>query len=147
MKPTICLRSVCEMPGTRLSTIRSSSLCSGKPMCRCRQRRFKASPRSRSLLEVRITVGAATATIVPSSGIVTWKSLRISSRSDSNSASDLSISSISSTQPAGFDEFLGEEHVAEIVKLIECRLERRGAAEHLAELVLEDLRIQKLLGV
>ena len=132
MKPTICLRSVCEMPGTRLSTIRSSSFCSGKPMCRCRQRRFSASPRSRSLFEVRITVGAATATTVPSSGIVTWKSLRISSSSDLNSASDLSISSISSTQPAGLlqrlqqrprlDEFLGEEHVAEIVQLVQRRI-------------------------
>ena len=101
MKPTICLRSVCEMLGTRLSTIRSSSFCSGKPICRCRQRRFRASPRSRSLFEVRITVGGETAETVPSSGIVTWKSLRISKSSDSNSASDLSISSISSTQPVG----------------------------------------------
>src|SRR6185437_8925339 len=32
MNPTICLRSNCEIPGTRLSTMRSSSFCSGKPM-------------------------------------------------------------------------------------------------------------------
>ena len=45
------------------------------------------------------------------------------------------------------DEFLGEEHVAEIMKLIERGFQRRSAAEHFAELVLEDLRVQKLLGV
>ena len=45
------------------------------------------------------------------------------------------------------DEFLGEEHVAEIMQLVERRLQRRRAAEHFAELVLQDLRVQKLLGV
>ncbi len=45
------------------------------------------------------------------------------------------------------DEFLGEEHVAEIVQLVERRMQRRGAAEHFAELVLQDLRIEQLLGV
>ena len=46
-----------------------------------------------------------------------------------------------------FDEFLGEEHVAEIVQLLQRRLQRFGAAEHFAELVFQDLRVQKLLGV
>src|ERR1700744_3525039 len=77
MKLTICLRSVCEMPGTRLSTMRSSSLCSGKPICKCRQRRFSASPRSRSLFEVRITVGGATVVAVaPPTVILTSNSER-----------------------------------------------------------------------
>jgi hypothetical protein len=59
----------------------------------------------------------------------------------------LSISSISKQQRARLDEFLGEEHVAEIVQLAKRRLQRRRAAEHFAELVLQDLRIQKLLCV
>src|SRR6516165_9063995 len=46
-----------------------------------------------------------------------------------------------------FDKFLGEEHVAKIVKLIQRRMERFRAAQHLAELVLEDLGVQELLGV
>ena len=46
-----------------------------------------------------------------------------------------------------FDEFLGEEHVAEIVQLLERGVKRFGAAEHFAELVLQDLGVQKLLGV
>ncbi len=50
-------------------------------------------------------------------------------------------------QRARLDEFLGEEDVAEIMQLVERRIERRRAAEHFAELVLQDLRIQKLLGV
>ena len=45
------------------------------------------------------------------------------------------------------DEFLGEEHVAEIVQLVERGVQRLGAAEHFAELVLQDLRVEKLLGV
>ena len=89
--------------------------------------------------------------------MLTWKSLRISSSSDSNSASDLSISSIRSTQPGRLlqrlqqrtrlDEFLGEEHVAEIVQLAERVMQRLRAAQHFAELVLEDLGVEQLLGV
>ena len=45
------------------------------------------------------------------------------------------------------DEFLGEEHVAEIVQLGQRGIERLRAAEHFAELVLQDLGIEKLLGV
>ena len=67
-------------------------------MNRYKQRRFNASESSRVLLLVRITVGLCVAVIVPNSGTDTWKSLRISSRNASNSASDLSTSSISKTQ-------------------------------------------------
>ena len=157
MKPTICLRSVCEMPGTRLSTMRSSSFCSGKPICRCRQRRFSASPRSRSLFEVRITVGGTTAATVPSSGMVTWKSredfqqqrfelgIRLVDLVDQQHAAGRLLQRLQ--QRPRLDEFLGEEHVAEIVQLLQRRMQRLGAAEHFAELVLQDLRVEQLLGV
>ena len=45
------------------------------------------------------------------------------------------------------DEFLGEEHVAEIMQLLERGMQRLGAPEYFAELVLEDLRVKQLLGV
>jgi hypothetical protein len=48
-------------------------------------------------LEVSTTTGRLVALIVPISGIVTWKSERISSRNASNSSSARSISSIRST--------------------------------------------------
>ena len=50
-------------------------------------------------------------------------------------------------QRARFNELLGEEHVAEIVKLLKRSMQRLRAAQHFAELVLEDLGIEKLLGV
>ena len=71
-KATSCWVSAASMPGTRVATIRSSSAASGSGMCRCRQRRFSASPRSRTLLEVRNTSGGVLATMTPSSGTETW---------------------------------------------------------------------------
>ena len=50
-------------------------------------------------------------------------------------------------QRARLDELLGEEHVTEIMELVERGIERGGAAQHFAELVLQDLRVEKLLGV
>ena len=89
--------------------------------------------------------------------MVTWKSLRISSSSDSNSASDLSISSISSTQPAGCSSAcssgrgstnsLEKNTSPKSCSWSSAASQRRGAAEHFAELVLQDLRVEKLLGV
>ena len=158
MKPTICLRSVCEMPGTRLSTIRSSSFCSGKPICRCRQRRFSASPRSRSLFEVRITVGAATADngaefrngdleIAENFQQQRFElGVRLVDFVDQQHAAGGLLQRLQ--QRPRLDEFLGEEHVAEIVQAAPApSSQRRRAAEHFAELVLQDLRVQKLLGV
>ena len=58
--------------GTRARSTWRSRPASGKPMCRCRQRRFNASPSSRVLLEVRMTSGGTNARMVPISGMVTW---------------------------------------------------------------------------
>src|SRR6266404_3984453 len=48
-------------------------------------------------------------------------------------------------QRARLHEFLGKKHVAEIVQLVERRGQRIGAAEHFAELVLQDLGVKQLL--
>ena len=60
-------------------------------------RRLSASCSSRVRLDVRMTAGRRRAAIVPSSGIVIWKSERTSRRNASNSSSARSISSISRT--------------------------------------------------
>jgi hypothetical protein len=52
--------------------MRSSSSMLGKGMCRCRQRRLRASETSRVLLLVRNTSGVERALTVPISGIETW---------------------------------------------------------------------------
>src|SRR3569833_317775 len=44
------------------------------------------------------------------------------------------------------DEFAREEHVTEIMQLVERGMQRRGTTEHLAKLVLEDLGVAQLLG-
>ena len=54
-KATSCRRRSSPLSGTREAMIRASSRASGRPICRCRQRRLRASPRSRTLLEVRMT--------------------------------------------------------------------------------------------
>ncbi len=66
-------------------------------MCRNRQRRLSASDSSRVALDVSTTSGLRSATIVPSSGTVTAKSVSTSSSRPSISMSALSVSSISST--------------------------------------------------
>ena len=66
-------------------------------MCRYRQRRFSASDSSRVLFEVRKTIGSWVARTVPSSGIDTWYSERISSSRASVSSSTRSTSSTSRT--------------------------------------------------
>ncbi len=157
MKLTICRRNVWEMPGTRFSTMRSSSRCSGKPMCRCRQRRLSASPSSRSLLEVRITVGGASAGDGAEFG---YRDLKV--RQDfKQQGSEFRIRLVDFVhqqhaalrlfqclqQRPGFDEFLGKEHIAEIVELVQRGRERLGFTEDLAEFVLQDLGVEKLLGV
>ena len=58
---------------------------------------MSASCSSRVRLEVKNTSGGRAAAIVPSSGMVTWKSESSSSRNASNSSSARSISSISTT--------------------------------------------------
>ena len=65
---------------------------------------MSASDISRALLLVRTTSGTCRALMVPSSGTLTWKSDSTSRRKASNSVSDLSISSMSSTQ--GFSELI-----------------------------------------
>ena len=101
MNVTSCLRSSGGTSGTRAWMICCSNSMSGNGMYRCRQRRFRASESSRVLFEVRNTSGGcAAAFTVPISGILTWKSDSISSSSDSNSWSALSISSISRIQPS-----------------------------------------------
>ncbi len=94
---TNCSASASGRSGTRLARIASSSAASGKSRCRNRQRRLRASLSSRVALEVSRTNGVRVATIVPSSGTVTAKSLSTSSRSPSISTSALSVSSMSST--------------------------------------------------
>ena len=69
----------------------------GWPIQWNRARRLSASWSSRVRFDVRITAGRRRAAIVPSSGIVIWKSESTSSRNASNSSSARSISSISST--------------------------------------------------
>ncbi len=93
-------------------------------MWRNRHRRFKASDSSRVLFEVRTTSGVDVASTVPSSGIETWKSDRISSSSASVSISTRSTSSIKSTtgrvgsdrfeQRPGKQEVLGEDVVFDL---------------------------------
>ena len=119
------------MPGTRLSTMRSSSFCSGKPICRCRQRRFSASPRLRSLLEVRITVGGTTADDGAELGDRDLEvgedfeqqrfelGVRLVDLVDQQHAAGGLLQRLQ--QRPRLDEFLGEEHVAEIVQLVERR--------------------------
>ena len=94
----------------------------------------------------------------PAPGTLTWKSLSTSSRNASNSVSALSISSISSTRRLGRrdgaqqrprqDEAVGEE---DVVLAWRCGRRPRDSvcapAEHLADLVLQDLRVEQLLGV
>jgi hypothetical protein len=46
-----------------------------------------------------------------------------------------------------FDEFLGEEHVAEIMQLVQRGMQRCSTPQHLTELVLQDLCVEQLLGV
>ena len=98
-KATSSRRSRASTSGTRLATIFSSRCASGSGMCRCRQRRFRASPRSRTLLEVRKTSGGIRALITPISGTETWKAESTSSRKASKASSLLSTSSMSSTAP------------------------------------------------
>ena len=83
--------------GRASSMISHSRSTDGWPIQWNRQRRLSASCSSRVRLDVRMTVGRRVATIVPSSGIVTWKSDSSSSRNASNSSSARSISSIRST--------------------------------------------------
>ena len=88
---------------------------------------------------------------------MTWKSERISSSSDSNSASDLSISSISSTQPSGCSSAcssgrgstnsLEKNTSPKSCSWSSAACSVCGAAEHFAELVLQDLGVEQLLGV
>ena len=85
------------MPGTRIRTISISRSIDGWPIQWKSARRFSASCSSRVRFDVRITAGRRRAEIVPSSGIVIWKSERTSSRNASNSSSARSISSIRST--------------------------------------------------
>ena len=97
-------------------------------MWRKRQRRFKASDSSRVLLEVRTTNGVDEATTVPSSGIETWKSERISRSSASVSISTRSTSSIRSTTGLGRPiasssgrakkELLGEDVLLELIPFL-----------------------------
>ena len=70
-KLTSCFNSLPSIPGTREAMMRASSFSSGKPMCRCRQRRFSASPRSRVEFDVSSTIGGVIAPTVPISGMVT----------------------------------------------------------------------------
>ena len=58
---------------------------------------MSASDSSRVALEVSTTIGRRSAVIVPSSGMVTWKSESTSSSRPSTSTSALSVSSMSST--------------------------------------------------
>ena len=85
------------IPGTRRRTIAISRSIDGWPIQWKSARRLSASWSSLVRLEVRITLGRRRAAIVPSSGIVIWKSESTSSRNASNSSSARSISSISST--------------------------------------------------
>ena len=63
---------------------------------------MSASWISRVRFEVMMTIGGCAALMVPSSGMVTWKSASTSSRNASNASSVRSSSSISSTgAPAG----------------------------------------------
>ena len=78
-------------------TISISRSIDGWPIQWKSARRFNASCSSRVRFEVRITAGLRRARIVPSSGIVIWKSDRISSKKASNSSSARSISSMSRT--------------------------------------------------
>ena len=85
------------MPGTRSRTISISRSIDGCPIQWKSARRLSASWSSRVRFEVRITAGFRRARIVPSSGIVIWKSESTSSRNASNSSSARSISSMRST--------------------------------------------------
>ena len=85
------------MPGILILTISISRSIDGWPIQWNSARRLRASCSSRVRLEVRITAGLRRARIVPSSGIVIWKSESTSSRNASNSSSARSISSIRST--------------------------------------------------
>ena len=126
-------------------------------MYRCRQRRLSASDISRALFEVSTTSGICLALNVPISGTVTWKSESSSSRKASNSASALSISSISST--TGFSDVIalssGRGSTKRSEKKTSSSLAIRSTAsarpfapdQHFADLVLQDLRIEQLLGV
>ena len=110
-------------------------------MNRCRQRRRSASDSSRARLEVSTTAGRSCARIVPSSGMLIWKSDSSSSRKASNSSSDLSISSISSTTLRGDGDRLEQRPFEQI-------LARKDVLRELIPtqpLLLVGLQAQKLL--
>src|SRR5262252_7544848 len=127
--------SLSAASGTLSLMMASSCLRSGKSMYRCKQRRLSASDISRALFEVRITRGMCFAVRVPSSGTEIWKSESNSSRNASNSASALSISSTSSTHC-----FFPRDSIHRLGETL-------GAGQNLTDLVLQDLRVQQLLGV
>ena len=96
-KAAACAARRSGTPGTRRRTISISRSSDGCVTQWNRQRRLSASCSSRVRFEVRITAGRRLAGIVPTSGIVIWKSESTSSRKASNSSSARSISSMSST--------------------------------------------------
>ena len=91
------LREPLGDPGDAQRTISTSRSIDGCPIQWKSARRLSASCSSRVRFEVRITAGLRRARIVPSSGIVIWKSESTSSRNASNSSSARSISSMSRT--------------------------------------------------
>ena len=128
------------IPGTRSSTISTSRSIDGCPIQWKSARRFSASCSSRVRFEVRITAGLRRARIVPSSGIVIWKSESTSSRNASNSSSARSISSISSTTgSSGVDRLeqrpADEELRAEELLLRDGALLRGADVQQLARVV------------
>ena len=99
----------------------------------------------------------ASASKVPISGTLTWKSDSTSSRNASNSGSDLSTSSISSRfgssggdraqQRPRHDEAAREEHAVLRADAVGRVAQRGGPGHHLGELLLQDLRVEQLLRV
>ena len=50
-------------------------------------------------------------------------------------------------QGAGFEEFLGKEHIAEAVQFLHGRFQARRIAQHIAHFIFQDLGIEQLLAV